>query len=267
MISILLSNFDLTIQVFAATFLLIATEYIIVSPDFFSALAFVSFLTYAYSAGYQSISKSLVDSEQLSNKELTSVISTKSLRLEEKLASLEVEKEFLLAISQSSSRFQKIQTNSSSYTDGLMQDSLYSSLSLSHVSTVTRHVNALYVNLLESSMFGSRGYYTTVKSSLSSSSKNASTKTLSHRSKNYTAVISNKRSGSSDNIVNVSALKLGASSKKFALVGAATSIRKGKSGRSKKETFISKIATKLTSRTSDQEDSSKKLGANRSKKR
>lgn len=266
MISILLSNFDLTIQVFAATFLLIATEYIIVSPDFFSALAFVSFLTYSYSAGYQSISKSLVDSEQLSNKELTSVISTKSLRLEEKLASLEVEKEFLLAISQSSSRFQKIQTNSSSYTDGLMKDSLYSSLSLSHVSTVTRHVNALYVNLLESSMFGSRGYYTTVKSSLSSS-KNASTKTLSHRSKNYTAVISNKRSGSSDNIVNVSALKLGASSKKFALVGAATSIRKGKSGRSKKETFISKIATKLTSRTSDQEDSSKKLGANRSKKR
>lgn len=267
MISILLSNFDLTVQAFAATFLLIATEYIIVSPDFFSALAFVSFLTYAYSAAYQSVSKALVDSENLSNKELTSVISTKSLRLEEKLASLEVEKEFLLAVSQSSSRFQKIHTNSSSYAEGLLQDALYSSLAVSHVSTATRHVNNLYLNLLESSMFGSRGYYTIVKTDLSSSAKTFFSKSISHRSKNYTAVILNKRSGASDSVVNVSALKLGASSKKFALVGAATSIRKGKSGRSKKETFISKIATKLTSRATDNEESSKKLGSGRSKKR
>lgn len=266
MITVLLSNFDLTIQAFAAIFLLIATEYIIVSPDFFSALAFVSFLTYAYSAAYHSVSKSLLDSENAANKELTSVLSTKSARLSEKLAILEVEQEYLLAISQSSSRFHSIQTPSVSYTDSLLQDALYASVSLSHISSVTRHINGLYASLLESSMFGARGYYTLAKSSLATSSK-SQPKSVSHKSRSFTASIVNKRSGSSDSVITVNALRLGASSKKLALVGAASSIRKGKSSRSKKETFISKIATKLTSRTTDQEDSSKKLNTGKGKKR
>jgi hypothetical protein len=267
MISILLSNFDLTIQAFAAIYLLIATEYIIVSPDFFSALAFVSFLTYAYSAANQSVNKSLSDAEQASNKELTSVISAKSARLSEKLAVLEVEQEYLLALSQSAGKFQSVQTSSVSYTDTLLQDALYSSVSLSHVSAVTRHVGGLYSSLMDSSMFGSRGYYTLAKSSLASSIKNVS-RISSHKAKSFTASIVNKRSGSSDSVITVNALRLGASSKKLALVGAAASIRKGKSTRSKKETFISKIATKLTSRSSlEQEETSKKLNPSKGKKK
>lgn len=266
MISILLSNFDLTIQALAAVYLLIATEYIIVSPDFFSALAFVSFLTYAYSAANASVNKSLSEAEQASNKELTSVISAKSARLSEKLITLEVEQECLFALSQASNKFQAVQTPSVSYTETLLQDALYASTALSHVSVVTRHVNGLYSSLLDASMFGARGYYTLMKSSLSSTIKSSS-KNVVHKSKSFAASVVNKRSGSSDSVITVNALKLGASSKKLALVGAASSIRKGKSTRSKKETLISKIATKLTSRSSDQEDSSKKLNSNRGKKR
>lgn len=267
MIAILLSNFDLTIQAFAASYLLIATEYIIVSPDFFSALAFVSFLTYAYSAANGSVNKSLFDAEQASNKELTSVISTKSARLSEKLAILEVEQECLLAISQTSGRFHTVQTSSVSYTDALLQDSIYSAASLSHISTATRHVNALYSSLLDAAMFGSRGYYTLAKSAFSASTGKSFSKGGLRVAKSFTASFVNKRSGSSDSVITVSALNLGASSKKLALVGAASSIRKGKSTRSKKETFISKIATKLSSRTSDQEEVSKKSNSGKGKKR
>jgi hypothetical protein len=266
MITTLLLNFDLTVQAFSATFLLIATEYIIVSPDFFSALAFISFLTYAYSAANQTVNNALLDSEKLANRELTSVLSTKSSRLDERLAVLEVDKELLLCISQSSARFQSIHSSSFTYVDSLLQDSLYTSASLSHISSVTRHVNGLYTSLLDSSMFGSKGYYTLAKSSLNTNSRNFS-KSNSQKSSFYTASILNKRSGSSENSVTVNALHLGNSSKKFALVGAASSVRKGKVGAFKKETFISKIATKLTSRTTDQDDMSKKLSTNRPKKR
>lgn len=267
--SLFLSNFDLTIQTLAAFYLLVATEYIIVSPDFFSAVAFISFLFFAYTSTNEAVNKSLVEAEQLANKELTSVLSAKSARLEEKLAILEVEQESLLALSQISNKFQPFRTSSVSYAEPLIQDAVYASTTLSHVGHATRHVNTLYTSLLDSAMFGPKGYYTLAKSALAA----VSTKLVRNNAPQKTKVLApaafvKKRSGSSEGTVSVSALKLGASSKKLTVVGAASSVRKGKGSRTaKKESIISKIATKLAPKSSEEDHASKKTNSSRNKKR
>ena len=269
MMSLFLSDFDFAVQALSLFYLLISTEYIVASPDFFSAVAFISFLTYAYSATHESLNKSLVESEQLANKELTSVLSAKASRLEERLSILEVEQESLLALSQLSNKPHIFRTSSVSFAEPLVQDAVYASTALSHVSNATRHVNALYTTLFDSAMFGPKGYYTIARSALASTSTKSFTKTAPQKTRALApAAFVRKRSGSSEGIVSVSALKLGASVKKITIVGAASSVRKGKGSRTtKKETIISKIATKLTSRPSEEDHSRKQNTQSRNKKR
>jgi hypothetical protein len=248
-----LSNFDLTIYTVSSLYLLVATEYIVVSPDFFSAVAFISFISYAYVSTNKTVDNFLTDIHTTSLKEIDSVMSLRTSRTEEQVTVLEVEKEALLALSAISNTLPSIKTPSVSFLEPALADSVYVSSSLSHTAVLTRNVNSFYSSLLNASMFGQGGYYTLLKDSFLSSSSTLHTHSKRILKTTPGILFTRKRakSSSESRILKVSALRRSSHARKFAIVGAASSIRKKSKSASmsfKKESLISKITTKLSSK-------------------